>query len=98
MDTLKELNSSNVVVSSIDGFQGREADVVVYCTTRCNVHAAIGFLKDLRRLNVVLTRARCACIVIGDRATLTGGDANEKATGVWKRLLGAMTVMLWVSN
>ncbi|KAL8732802.1 MAG: hypothetical protein Q9181_003829 [Wetmoreana brouardii] len=98
VDTLKDLQSSNVVASSIDGFQGREADIVVYCTTRCNVHADIGFLKDLRRLNVVLTRARCACIVIGDRATLTGGDANETATGVWKRLVEAMTVMEWVSD
>lgn len=100
VDSLKDLDASSklVTVSSIDGFQGREADVVVYCTTRCNVHAYIGFLDDLRRLNVVLTRARCACIVIGDRATLTGGDANETATGVWKRLLGAMTVMGWESN
>lgn len=98
VESFKDLDASKLVtVSSIDGFQGREADVVVYSTTRCNVHADIGFLKDLRRLNVVLTRARCACIVIGDRATLTGGDANEKATGVWKRLLGAMTVMRWES-
>ena len=93
--TLKDLNSPSLVISSIDGFQGREADVVVYCTTRCNVHADIGFLKDLRRLNVVLTRARCACIIIGDRTTLTGGDVNDEATGVWRRLLGAMNVMAW---
>ncbi|KAL8881471.1 MAG: hypothetical protein Q9198_001341 [Flavoplaca austrocitrina] len=98
VETLKDLNSPNLVVSSIDGFQGREADVVVYCTTRCNVHADIGFLKDLRRLNVVLTRARCACIVIGDQATLTSGDVKDEATGVWRRLLGAMTVMVWEDN
>ncbi|KAL8665418.1 MAG: hypothetical protein Q9202_002311 [Teloschistes flavicans] len=94
VETLKDLQSTDLVVSSIDGFQGREAETVVFCTTRCNVHADIGFLKDLRRLNVMLTRARCACVVIGDRATLTGGDVDEKATGVWRRLVEVMTVMV----
>lgn len=74
VDTLTDLTSQHTVVSSIDGFQGREADIVLFTTTRCNVHHDIGFLKDLRRLNVVLTRAKSACIVIGDWATLTGGD------------------------
>lgn len=92
---LKDLQPSSVAVNSIDGFQGREADVVVYTSTRCNVHAEIGFLKDLRRLNVVLTRAKSAFILIGDRATLTGGDSDDEATRVWKRLLGQMTTLPW---
>ncbi|KAI4137322.1 MAG: hypothetical protein LQ341_005190, partial [Variospora aurantia] len=55
---LKDLTpAETVAVNSIDGFQGREADVVVYGTTRCNVHREIGFLGDIRRLNVVVTRA-----------------------------------------
>jgi hypothetical protein len=47
---LKPLLSSfpNVEISSIDGFQGREADIVIFVTVRCNVHYEIGFLKDLR--------------------------------------------------
>ena len=93
VEIMKDLQSSKVVVNSIDGFQGREADVVVYTSTRCNVHAEIGFLKDLRRLNVVLTRAKSAFILVGDRATLTGGDVSEEATEVWKRLLGQMTFL-----
>ncbi|KAI4148013.1 MAG: hypothetical protein LQ340_005276, partial [Diploschistes diacapsis] len=47
-------------VSSIDGYQGREADIVIFVTVRCNVHCELGFLSDLRRLNVAMTRARTA--------------------------------------
>jgi regulator of nonsense transcripts 1 len=80
----------NVEVSSIDGFQGREADIVVFVTVRCNTHNEIGFLKDLRRMNVALTRARAAVIVIGHRATLTMGTADPESMEVWKRLLGEL--------
>ncbi|KAL9001670.1 MAG: hypothetical protein Q9188_005363 [Gyalolechia gomerana] len=90
-ELLKDLTSTGVTVNSIDGFQGREADMVIFGTTRCNIHREIGFLKDMRRLNVVLTRARCALIVVGDKSTLTGGDPGEEATGVWRRLLAVLT-------
>ena len=91
VELLIDLRSSGILVNSIDGFQGQEADVVVFATTRCNAHADIGFLDDMRRLNVVLTRARCACIIIGDRATLMGGDPSDEATRTWKRLLNSLT-------
>ena len=91
VEMLVNLRTSGIMVNSIDGFQGQEADVVVFVTTRCNAHATIGFLDDMRRLNVVLTRARCACIIIGDRATLTGGDPSDEATRIWKRLLDSLT-------
>ncbi|KAH0496869.1 hypothetical protein TgHK011_004213 [Trichoderma gracile] len=77
----------NVEVSSIDGFQGREADIVIFVTVRCNESREIGFLKDLRRMNVALTRAKYGMIVVGNRATLTGGREEEESTGMWRRLL-----------
>lgn len=68
---LQSLLPGSATVSSIDGFQGREADVIVFVTVRCNPHGDIGFLSDLRRLNVVLTRARAGLIVVGCPRTLT---------------------------
>lgn len=73
----------DVEVASIDGFQGREADVVVFVTVRCNESREIELLKDLRRMNVVLTRARAGFVVVGHRGTLTGGD--DESAGMWRR-------------
>ena len=92
-ERLRALLPQKIPVSSIDGFQGREADIIVFVTTRCNVHADMGFLKDLRRLNVVMTRAKSACIVIGDRATLTGGNEEEESVRVWRRLIASLEVV-----
>ena len=78
-----------VLVSSIDGFQGQEADIVIYVTVRCNLHGETGFLKDLRRLNVALTRAKAGLIVIGDRETLAMRK-EEPSVAVWTRLIDAL--------
>jgi superfamily I DNA and/or RNA helicase len=88
-DLLKRTLSAfkNVEISSIDGFQGREADIVIFPTVRCNVHHEIGFLSDMRRLNVALTRAKIAVIVVGDRDTLTKGTKDLESAAVWRRLL-----------
>jgi len=61
--TIGSLSSKTATfeVSSIDGFQGHEADIVVFVTVRCNESGEIGFLTDLRRMNVALTRARKGC-------------------------------------
>ena len=93
VEILKAALMSNITINSIDGFQGREADIVIFVTTRCNANGDIGFLKDMRRLNVVLTRARTACIIIGDKTTLTSGSLDESATGVWKRLIACSTIL-----
>jgi len=80
---VKMLRSAvNVSCSTIDSFQGRESDVIIFSTVRCNVEADVGFLDDPRRLNVMWTRARLALIIIGDRRTL---EANP----LWKRAIGA---------
>lgn len=88
---------SGVEVSSIDGFQGREADIVIFVTVRCNAHNELGFLKDMRRLNVALTRAKTGLIVIGDKITLTHCDDPESAR-VWKQLLESLTPIEWVTQ
>jgi superfamily I DNA and/or RNA helicase len=81
----------NVEVASIDGFQGREADIIVFVTVRCNVSFDIGFLADMRRLNVVMTRAKCGVVIIGNRNTLTGGVGDggdlDESKKTWKRLV-----------
>lgn len=59
-------------VDSVDGFQGREKEAVVISLVRSNPKGEIGFLADVRRMNVALTRARRKLIVIGDSATLAG--------------------------
>ncbi|MEN7550753.1 AAA domain-containing protein [Rapidithrix thailandica] len=58
-------------VNSIDGFQGQERDVIYISLVRSNEKGRIGFLEDIRRMNVALTRARKKLVVIGDSATLS---------------------------
>ncbi len=60
-----------VTVNTVDGFQGQERDVIIVSLVRANDRGDIGFLRDLRRMNVAITRARMKLIIIGDAATLT---------------------------
>ena len=62
-----------ITVNTIDGFQGQERDIVCISLVRSNDKGEIGFLKDTRRMNVAMTRARKQLIVIGDSATI-GSD------------------------
>jgi superfamily I DNA and/or RNA helicase len=67
---LKEYNG-NITVNTIDSFQGQERDIVYIGMTRSNSDNKIGFLSDIRRMNVAMTRARKKLVVIGDSATLS---------------------------
>jgi len=61
---------SLITVNTVDGFQGQERDVIVISLVRSNAEGNIGFLRDLRRMNVAITRARMKLILLGDRSTL----------------------------
>jgi superfamily I DNA and/or RNA helicase len=70
----EQLPVPGLEIDSVDGFQGREKEAVVISLVRSNPEGEIGFLADVRRTNVALTRARRKLIVVGDSATLAGHD------------------------
>ncbi|KAH3661410.1 hypothetical protein OGAPHI_006817 [Ogataea philodendri] len=76
--TVHQING--ILVASIDAFQGRETDFVVMSCVRSNEDKGIGFLRDRRRLNVALTRARCSLLLVGDVKCLKTDD-------LWKRYI-----------
>ena len=74
-------SASELDVNTIDGYQGREKDVVIFSAVRTGASGAIGFVADERRMNVGLTRGRCSVIVMGNAPALRwdlvgGGGAN----------------------
>ena len=70
------------VVSTIDGFQGRESDIVILSTVRSNMNNDLGFTEDARRLNVAWTRPKLGLIIVGNERTL-------KSNEMWQRALNA---------
>ncbi|MEV1056694.1 AAA domain-containing protein [Micromonospora chalcea] len=85
---LAELLGDNAVadrIGTVDAFQGREYDNVVYSFTRSNPQGRVGFLSELRRLNVAITRAREQLVLVGDMSTLV--RAND---GHFRHLAGEL--------
>ncbi len=70
----------NVEIHTVDGFQGREKEIIIISLVRSNPEEEIGFLDDIRRLNVAITRAKRKLIIIGDISTLGKHD-------IYKRLI-----------
>ena len=60
-----------ISVNTVDGFQGQERDIILISLVRSNDEGQIGFLRDLRRMNVAITRARMKLIILGDASTMT---------------------------
>ena len=60
-----------ISINTVDGFQGQERDIILISMVRSNDEGQIGFLRDLRRMNVAITRARMKVIILGDAPTLT---------------------------
>ena len=65
-----ETYSRKIAINTIDSFQGQERDIIYISLVRCNEKGEIGFLKDTRRMNVAMTRARKKLVIIGDSATI----------------------------
>jgi superfamily I DNA and/or RNA helicase len=86
----------SIEIDTVDGFQGREKEAVLITLVRSNPDGEIGFLGDVRRMNVALTRARRKLIVIGDSATLGGNpfyqqmleyfDSQNSYRSVWEEI------------
>lgn len=74
LETDSQFSGLGISVQTIDGFQGQERDVIYISLVRSNNKSEIGFLKDYRRMNVAMTRARKQLIVVGDSATI-GADS-----------------------
>jgi superfamily I DNA and/or RNA helicase len=102
VELLKELAAANELlqgyaalsINTIDSFQGQERDVIFISMVRSNTEGIVGFLSDVRRMNVAMTRARKKLVVIGDSATLAQGafyadfiayaQANDAYQSAWE--------------
>lgn len=79
-DSLKQKHLiNNVKVSTVDGFQGDECDIVIISFVRSNRSNTVGFVDDFRRLNVAITRAKSTLIMLGDKETLQAGSTEIQA-------------------
>ena len=80
-DTFFKPYRQAITINTVDGFQGQERDVILISLVRANEEGQIGFLNDLRRMNVAITRARMKLIILGDASTLTRHAFYKKLYG-----------------
>jgi superfamily I DNA and/or RNA helicase len=71
-------HSLTIEIATVDAFQGRDSNIVIYSTVRSNAKRELGFLKDRRRLNVALSRAQQLLIIVGDVAMLESGWTGKE--------------------
>ncbi|KAJ3796484.1 P-loop containing nucleoside triphosphate hydrolase protein [Lentinula aff. detonsa] len=85
----RAMQLSNIEIKTVDGFEGREKEVIIFSTVRNNSGGYIGFLADRRRLNVGLTRAKRGLFVVGSMNTLRKGNTARSNDGTVKVGKGA---------
>lgn len=87
------MHMDRFMISSVDSFQGRDNQIILFSMTRSNSEGKIGFLKDVRRLNVAMTRAKSLLIMTGDSSTLTtcpsmcAHDNRKPVAQIYKNLI-----------
>ena len=77
-----------ITVNTVDGFQGQERDVILISMVRANDAGQIGFLRDLRRMNVAITRARMKLFILGDATTMTRHPFYKRLFDYIRRVRG----------
>ena len=88
----ERVKAPGLEIDSVDGFQGREKEAIVMSLVRSNASGEIGFLADVRRMNVALTRARRKLLVIGDSATLASDPFYRRMFDYFERIGAYRTV------
>jgi predicted DNA helicase len=88
----ERVKAPGLEIDSVDGFQGREKEAIVMSLVRSNSSGEIGFLADVRRMNVALTRARRKLLVIGDSATLSSDPLYRRMFDYFERIGAYRTV------
>lgn len=78
LGTERAMECKSIEVRTVDGFEGREKQVIVFSTVRNNIEGQIGFLADQKRLNVGITRAKRGLFVIGSISTLRAGGIRAQ--------------------
>lgn len=86
-ESMKPFRKS-ISINTVDGFQGQERDIILVSMVRSNEEGRIGFLNDLRRMNVAITRARMKVIILGNRETLTHTPFYQKLWEYTEHLKG----------